>query len=121
LGDGRELRPQGSGPGQPDQAEGYGCRDGDRHGEFARRDRAAALLRVPAVALAVGQIVDQINDARQQGEHDETQRRLLELMRAVALVQREQQAGEQQQVLGPLLGAHRDEQREDRSAPPGQR
>ena len=41
----------------------------DRHRQRARRDRPLRLERMPAIAVAIGDVVDEIDDARQRAEH----------------------------------------------------
>jgi hypothetical protein len=59
-----------------------------------------------AVALPIQNVVDQIDTARREAQRNETQHRLPH-QRWVRKLRREQQRGEHQQVLNPLVRAHR--------------
>ena len=77
-----------------------------RDAELARGDRPEALLRVLAVLLDVVGVVDQVAGRGDRAEGDEGDRRGEDRVDLVELA-REQQPREDEQVLDPLLRAHR--------------
>ena len=107
-----------------DRAEGERDRGnrqhrGDRHrgalGELAGSQRPEALLRVLAVELDVDQVVDEVAGAGDQAEGDEGERRLQHIVGLVELA-REQQPGEDEDVLDPLGRPPRLDRRPQRRA-----
>ena len=64
---------------------------------------------MPPIAVAVRDVVDQIDDARKQTEDGERRRRAADRGR-IEQPAAEEQAGEDQQVLGPLAWTQGDEQ-----------
>ena len=98
--------PVDRGEGERDRARREQRRDRHRRalGELTRRERAEALLRVLAVELDVEQVVDVVAGAGDRAEGDEGEQRLDHLVRLVELA-REEQAGEDEDVLDPLLRA----------------
>ena len=77
------------------------------------------LGRMAAILLDVAQIVQQVDRARQQREQAERRRRALQERphrrgeRTPAIVEREDETGEHQQVFHPLLGPQTLEQGEE--------
>ena len=80
-----------------------------RGGEATRGDGAVPLLRVHPVALGVHHVVDQVDTPREQAEEGERQRRAGHQRRLVK-APREDQAREDQEVLGPLARPERGEE-----------
>ena len=74
------------------------------------------LQRVPPIALAVRDVVHEIDDARQRAEHHE-RRYGVEDGRRVKQALAEQQAGEDEEILGPLGRTQGEEQVQGERAP----
>ena len=90
--------------------------DGERRGDHASGNRARALDRMQAIVVAVGDVVDEVDDARQRAEHDERADRVgdggrVEERRGLAALAEKQRA-EHEEVLRPLRGAQRHEEAE---------
>ncbi len=67
------------------------------------------LQRMPRVRRTIGDVVEEVHDAGQRAEDDEgfnRNERLVRLEQPAA----ENQAGKEQEVLGPLLGTERSEE-----------
>src|SRR3989441_1496042 len=77
--------------------------------ERARRDGAFGLERMPAIAVAIQDVVEEIHDTRQSAEDREGRQRAQHRRRHEQL-HAEQQSGEDQQIFGPLARAQRVEQ-----------
>ena len=88
-----------------------------RRRQRAGRNRTLRLDRVLPVALAVRDVVDEIDHARQHAEDDERADRVDDRVRIEEL-EAEQQSREDEQVLRPLSGPQRDEDVEGKRAPP---
>ena len=96
--------PVDGGEGKADRPGRQQRRDGDGGAlrELARGQRPEPLLRVLAVELDVDQVVDEVAGAGDRAEGDEGQCRLQHRVRLVELAG-EQQPGEDQDVLDPLV------------------
>ncbi len=109
VGDGgqRERPREPVGRGQPGHDQRHRRRHGAAHRQPAGGDRAGALVGVQAVLVAVGDVVQQVDRARQGAEDDERgqgrpQGRGEELLA-------EDEPAEDEQVLDPLPRPQRDE------------
>src|SRR5690348_1552544 len=81
-----------------------GGEDGSEAGiDLAGGDGTEALGRVEAVALGIGDIVDEIDGRGEKAEEDEAEGSTEPVGRGVAPVEGEHQAGEEKEVLDPLL------------------
>ncbi len=95
-----------SAPARPTTSRADRERDRGRDLELAGRDRAVALGRVLAVELGVVGVVDQVAGRGDGAEGEEGDRGAEDRLRVVELA-REQEAGEDEEVLDPLLRPHR--------------
>ena len=82
----------------------------------AARDRTEPLHGMQPVAVGVADVVDQVGGARGEAEGGERGSRL-QPAAPVAEPDREQQPGEEQQVLQPLANANRRRDQQDAAAP----
>ena len=114
--DGQQRR-EAEQSGDDQRAGGERCRKHERAlgRELAARDRPVALDGMRAVVRRVPQVVDQVRSARRRAVGNEDRRRLGPTRR-VSELRREDDAGEQEQVLRPLPRAER-RRRAARKAP----
>jgi hypothetical protein len=86
--------------------------------EAARRDGAVALDRVARVLLAVGDVVQEVDAARGEAEGDEEERDRQERAGVAQLPGEigEEDPHEDREVLRPLMGAQRLQERRDRDS-----
>ena len=107
--DDRERTPDGESARQPRHRERRRRADRDRCGQRARRNRPPRLQRMPPIALAIRQVVHQINDAREDAEDGEGAD-CGDDRGAVEQTPAEEQPGKDHQVLAPLSRTQREEQ-----------
>ena len=82
---------------------------GDRYGHRACGDWTTRFQRMMAIGVAIDDVVDQIDSAREQAEHDERDRGRPE-RGVVEKLSAEDHAGEDEDVLGPLPRTQRDDE-----------
>ena len=89
---------------------------------MSRRDRAVPFLRMKFVMRKVFYVIEQINARRQRREHKHRERRSTQRLpharfpQMPLLVEGEQKARVQKNILGPLLRSQRQKQRKNQRA-----
>ena len=91
---------------EPDDHDPAGCCEGGLRGQRSGGDRPARLEGMLPIAVAIDDVVDEIDGARQAAEDRERSDCALD-RRRVSELQAEEQPGEEHQVLRPLLGPQR--------------